>query len=94
MPHYAIGEPVRREEDRRLLTGHGRYVDDVRAAYEARGYVLRSPHAHAHIRSIDASRARALPGVIAVLTGEDLRRRGLGTQRPGVPRRLQTPASC
>jgi carbon-monoxide dehydrogenase large subunit len=87
MPLYHIGEPVRREEDRRLLTGRGRYVDDVRAPHEARGYVLRSPHAHARIRRIDASRARAAPGVLAILTGEDLRRRGLGTLRPLVPRR-------
>ncbi|MGH7097984.1 MAG: xanthine dehydrogenase family protein molybdopterin-binding subunit [Stellaceae bacterium] len=87
MPHYAIGEPVKREEDRRLVTGRGRYVDDVRAAREARGTVLRSPHAHARIRSLDAGPARAMPGVLAVLTGEDLRRRGLGTLRPGVPRR-------
>ncbi len=87
MAKYAIGEPVRREEDRRLLTGHGRYVDDVPAARAARGYVLRSPHAHAHIRNIDVGRARSASGVLAVLTGEDLRRRGLGTLRPGVPRR-------
>ncbi|MGH7087105.1 MAG: xanthine dehydrogenase family protein molybdopterin-binding subunit, partial [Acetobacteraceae bacterium] len=87
MPHYAIGEPVKREEDRRLVTGRGRYVDDVRTAREARGFVLRSPHAHARIRSLDAGSARAMPGVLAILTGEDLRRRSLGTLRPGVPRR-------
>jgi carbon-monoxide dehydrogenase large subunit len=87
MPLYQIGEPVRREEDRRLLTGRGRYVDDVPMAHEARGYVLRSPHAHARIRRIDVGRARATPGVLAVLTGEELRRRGLGTLRPAVPRR-------
>jgi len=87
MAHYAIGEPVRREEDRRLVTGRGRYVDDVHVAHEAHGYVLRSPHAHARIRRIDVSRALSVPGVLAVLTGEDLRRRGLGTLRPLVPRR-------
>src|SRR5207248_7601113 len=52
-----------------------------------RGYVLRSPHAHARIRSIDVAQARAVPGVLAVLTGADLKRRGLGTLRPLVPRR-------
>ena len=53
----AIGMPVRREEDFRLLRGKGRYVDDVREANEAHGYVLRSPHAHAHSRdSMSAER--------------------------------------
>ena len=61
---------------------------------EARGYVLRSPHAHARIRAIDVGGRRAAPGVLAVLTGEDLRRRGLGTLMPGVRRRRRdgTPA--
>jgi carbon-monoxide dehydrogenase large subunit len=79
MSVQAIGQPVRREEDLRLLKGRGRYVDDVRESNEARGYVLRSPHAHARIGGIDTRRAQSAPGVLAVLTGEDLRRRGLGT---------------
>src|SRR5207248_5712241 len=58
MSVQAIGQKVRREEDLRLLTGRGRYVDDVAAPTAARGYVLRSPHAHARIVSIDISRAR------------------------------------
>ena len=78
MSVQAIGQPLRREEDLRLLKGKGRYVDDVRETGEARGYVLRSPHAHARIVALDAGRARTAPGVLAVLTGEDLRRRGLG----------------
>jgi carbon-monoxide dehydrogenase large subunit len=82
-----VGQRVRREEDLRLLTGRGRYVDDVPALNAARGYVLRSPHAHARVVAIDARRAREAPGVLAVLTGDDLRQRGLGTLRPGVPRR-------
>ncbi len=82
-----IGQAVRREEDPRLLRGKGRYVDDVKATAEARGYVLRSPHAHARIQSIDTGQALAVPGVLAILTGDDLRRRGLGTLRPLVPRR-------
>src|SRR5579862_6690949 len=85
-----VGQKVRREEDRRLLMGRGRYVDDVTAAGMARGYVLRSPHAHARLVSIDASAARAAPGVLAVLTGAELRARGLGTQRPMVPRRKKS----
>ena len=85
MAVQAIGQAVRREEDQRLLRGRGRYVDDAGSATDARGYVLRSPHAHALIRAIDISKARAAPGVLAVLTGEDLRRRGLGTLAPGSP---------
>ena len=87
-----IGMPVRREEDFRLLRGKGRYVDDVRAANEAHGYVLRSPHAHARIAALDAGRARAAVGVLCVLTGLDLARRGLGTLMPAVRRRCRNGA--
>src|SRR5205814_10174371 len=92
MAVQAIGQRVRREEDFRLLTGRGRYVDDVPAIGPhgeppAHGYVLRSPHAHARIVSIDAEAAKVAPVVLAVLTGADLKRRGLGTLRPLVPRR-------
>jgi carbon-monoxide dehydrogenase large subunit len=87
MSVQAIGQKVRREEDLRLLTGRGRYVEDVPATGAARGYVLRSPHAHARIVRIDTGRANAAPGVLTVLTGAELRQRGLGTLRPGVPRR-------
>src|SRR6266480_123190 len=74
MSVQAIGQKVRREEDFRLLTGRGRYVDDVPAVGPegepaARGYVLRSPHAHARVTSIDTEQAQAAPGVLAVLTG-------------------------
>src|SRR5262245_11789452 len=72
-----IGEPVRRKEDARLLTGAGCFSDDVNLPREARAFVVRSAHAHARIRSIDTSRARALDGVFAVLTGEDLLADGL-----------------
>ena len=87
MSIQAIGQKVLREEDLRLLKGKGRYVDDVREPHEGRGYVLRSPHAHARITAFDVGRAMTTPGVLAVLTGEDLRRRGLGTLMPGVRRR-------
>src|SRR6201997_910911 len=82
-----IGMPVRREEDFRLLSGTGRYVDDVKEANEAHGYVVRSPHAHARIAALDIGRARTAAGVLCVLTGEDLTRRGLGTLMPAVRRR-------
>jgi carbon-monoxide dehydrogenase large subunit len=87
MSVQTIGQAVRREEDPRLLKGKGRYVDDIKAPNEARGHVLRSPHAHARIRSIDTGQALAAPGVLAILVGDDLRRRGLGTLRPLVPRK-------
>src|SRR6516165_11605724 len=92
MSVQAIGQPVRREEDLRLLKGKGRYVDDVREPLEARGYVLRSAHAHARIIALDVRQAKAAPGVLAVLTSEDLRRRGLGTLMPGVRRRRRNGA--
>jgi len=66
-----IGSPRRRVEDRRLLTGEGRFTDDAAPAGAARAFVVRTPHAHARIRAIDTSRAAVLPGVLAVLTGAD-----------------------
>ena len=66
-----IGAPRRRVEDRRLLTGEGRFTDDATPEGAARAFVVRSPHAHARIRAIDTARAAALPGVLAVLTGAD-----------------------
>ena len=67
-----IGQPVRRREDLRLLTGEGRYSDDLNLADQAYAVMVRSPHAHALIRSIDAAAARAMPGVLAVLTAADV----------------------
>jgi carbon-monoxide dehydrogenase large subunit len=69
---------MRRREDLRLLTGHGTFTDDRLLAGAAVGVVVRSPHAHAEIRSIDVEAARAAPGVLAVLTGADLEARGVG----------------
>jgi aerobic carbon-monoxide dehydrogenase large subunit len=68
---FGIGQAVPRFEDPRLVRGGGRYVDDIVLPCMAYGYVLRSPHAHARIRAIDAEKARAAPGVLAVLTGAD-----------------------
>src|SRR5262245_29976850 len=72
-----IGEPVRRKEDARLVVGAGRFSDDVELPRQARAFVLRSVHAHARIRSIDTARAKALRGMLAVLTGEDYKSDGL-----------------
>src|SRR5262249_3078212 len=74
----AIGQSVSRFEDPRLLQGGGRYVGDIVLPGMVFGYVLRSPHAHARIRSIDASRAKAAPGVLAVLTGAGWQASGWG----------------
>jgi carbon-monoxide dehydrogenase large subunit len=88
-----IGAPMRRLEDQRFLTGQGRYADDMALADMAHAYVLRSPHGHARIRSIDKSDALADPGVLTILTGEDVAKEKLGALRcgsfprlpPGVP---------
>src|SRR5262245_15909802 len=66
-----IGKSIPKVEDRRLLLGRGQYVDDMVLGGMLHAAVLRSPVAHARIRSIDASRARALPGVVAVVTGQE-----------------------
>jgi aerobic carbon-monoxide dehydrogenase large subunit len=71
MGEFALGQPVPRFEDPRLIRGGGRYIDDMTLPHMAHGYVLRSPHAHARIRSIDTSAAKAAPGVFLVLSGED-----------------------
>ncbi len=75
---FGIGQPVRRKEDVRFLTGHGHYTDDVNLAGQAHMAILRSPHANARILSMDLSAARAAPGVLLVLTGADAEADGLG----------------
>jgi carbon-monoxide dehydrogenase large subunit len=72
-----IGAPVRRREDLRLLTGSGRYSDDLNLPGQAYAIMLRSPHAHALIRAIDTTAARAAPGVLTILTGADMLRDNL-----------------
>jgi aerobic carbon-monoxide dehydrogenase large subunit len=72
-----IGQPVRRKEDARLVIGAGCFSDDVDLPRQARAFVLRSPHAHARIKGIDMLRAKALRGVLAVLTGADLKADGI-----------------
>ena len=73
-----IGRPMRRVEDQRLLTGQGRFTDDIALADQAHAAFLRSPHAHARIDAMDTSAALAAPGVIAVLTGADVLAESLG----------------
>ena len=67
-----IGAAVKRKEDPRLITGAGKYTGDVQLSGMTYMAVLRSPHAHAHIRRIDAARALQQPGVLAVLTGQEV----------------------
>ena len=78
MGEFGIGQSVPRFEDPRLVRGEGRYVGDMALPGMAFGYVLRSPHAHARIRAIDVTRAKAAPGVLAVLTGADWEASGFG----------------
>jgi len=73
-----IGKPLRRLEDARLLTGQGRFTDDVRPEGAAHVAFTRSPHAHARIARIDVSAARGAPGVLAVYTGADVAADGIG----------------
>jgi carbon-monoxide dehydrogenase large subunit len=93
---FGMGQAVVRKEDLRLLTGGGRYLDDINLPGQAHAAILRSPHAHAGIRSIDASGARRRPGVIAVLTGTDLAADDVGAlpclaripAKPGTPEQI------
>jgi carbon-monoxide dehydrogenase large subunit len=67
-----VGRPMKRVEDPRLLKGIGTYTDDLRLPGMLHAMILRSPHAHAHVRRIDTAAAAAMPGVVSVLTGRDL----------------------
>src|SRR5438045_790620 len=89
MGQFGIGQPVRRFEDRRFLRGEGRFQNDVDLPHQAHAVVLRSPHAHARISGLDTAPALALPGVLAVYTGADLARAGLGAM--GVPFQRKRP---
>ena len=71
MGDFAVGQSVPREEDPRLLTGGGEFLDDVNLRGQAWGHVLRSPHAMADIKSIDIDKAEKAPGVLRILTGAD-----------------------
>ncbi len=94
---YGISQPVRRVEDARFLTGRGSFVDDIQPAGLSHACIVLSPHAHARIRRIDATAARQAPGVLCVLTGEDVKTEGLGGLPPnfmpediGGPKGLRT----
>src|SRR3954462_13228127 len=67
-----IGASVVRKEDRRFTTGKGRYVDDIKLVGMTHAHFVRSPHAHAKIKSVDTSEAMKMPGVVGVLTGQQI----------------------
>jgi len=70
---YAIGQPVKRKEDSTLLRGQGRYTDDINLPNQVYAYILRSTVAHGRIKSIDTAAAKAMKGLLAIYTGEDLK---------------------
>jgi len=76
---FGAGQPVKRLEDQRLVTGKGHFIDDQAAEGSLWLHILRSPHAHARIKSVDTSAARAMPGVEAIYTGADLVAGDIGT---------------
>ena len=78
MARYAISQPVTQVEAPRLLTGNGRYTDDVQLQHQTCAVFLRSPHAHADISNIDCSEAKSMPGVLTILTGEDYKNDQIG----------------
>src|SRR5580704_1006677 len=87
MTKFGVGQPVRRFEDVRLLTGNGRYQDDRVLPGQAYAVFVRSPHAHAAIRSISTDAAASAPGVLAVYTGADYAADGLGMPKAAMPRK-------
>ncbi|WP_372617816.1 xanthine dehydrogenase family protein molybdopterin-binding subunit [Falsiroseomonas sp.] len=77
-PFEGIGASVRRKEDFRFLAGRGQYTDDINRPGQTHAFILRSPHAHAEIKGIDIAAAKAMPGVLAIFTGEDMAAEKIG----------------
>src|SRR5712671_7770294 len=74
----AIGQPLPRKEDQRLLTGKGRFTDDFNLLGQVCAVMVRSPHPHARILQVGATRAKRMPGVLGVFSGRDCQADGLG----------------
>ena len=87
MMKFGIGQPLRRFEDPRLLTGKSRFQDDVQLPRQAYAVFVRSPHAHARIRALDTTAAARAPGVLAVFTGADYQNDGLAMPKAAMPRK-------
>ncbi len=81
---FAVGQPVSRKEDPVLLRGEGRYTDDLNLPGQAYGVMVRSRVAHGILRGIDTAEARAMPGVLAVITADDLKAAGIKTMNANV----------
>src|SRR5260370_18067235 len=86
MGQFGIGQSIKRFEDVRLLRGEGRFHGDVNLPNQVHAVLVRSPHAHARIRAIDGDAARRASGVLAVFTGADVARDGLGTMKTTLKR--------
>ena len=90
---FGVGQSVLRKEDDALIRGKGRYTDDLAPQASLHALVVRSPHAHATLKAIDAKAASSMPGVLAVLTGAELATDKIGnlicgwaiTSRDGTP---------
>ncbi len=78
MNDTGIGARVRRKEDHRFITGKGQYTDDINLPKQTYAYFVRSPHAHATIKSINTAKAKKIPGVVGIFTGEDVAKDKLG----------------
>jgi CO/xanthine dehydrogenase Mo-binding subunit len=85
-----FGTPVKRREDPRLITGSATFIDDITLPGMLYMAFVRSPHAHAYVRRVDVAAARAMPGVVAVVTGEEAAK---GSCRPSRPTRLPAAAA-
>jgi carbon-monoxide dehydrogenase large subunit len=85
MAKFGVGQPVRRVEDRRFITGTGRYTDDIDLEGQVHGCVVRSPEAHARIKTLDIDAAKAADGVLAVITGTDIEATGGNFLPCGIP---------
>jgi aerobic carbon-monoxide dehydrogenase large subunit len=88
---FGIGQPVRRLEDPRFITGRGSFVDDIALPRQRHGALVMSPHAHARIRRVDTEKAKAAPGVIAVLTAADAEADKIGSLLPVMPQDMGGP---
>jgi aerobic carbon-monoxide dehydrogenase large subunit len=91
MAGFGIGQPIRRVEDKRFLTGAGTYIEDINLPRQAYAIQVLSPHAHAKILKIDKSAAEAAPGVLCVLTGADATAEHVGPMFPLMPEDMGGP---
>ena len=91
MAGFGIGQPIRRVEDKRFLTGHGTYIEDINLPRQAHAVNLLSPHAHAKINRIDKSKAEKAPGVLCILTGADAGAEKVGPMFPLMPEDMGGP---